>query len=51
MDVPDSPHILSDDRIVTVIRAITHLAFVRALDVRTLKGCFEVKQSTEKSPS
>ena len=33
MDVSDFPHILSDDRIVDVIRAITHLAFIRALDV------------------
>ena len=33
MDVSDSPHILSDDRIVTEIRAIIRQELARALDV------------------
>lgn len=34
MDVSDSPHILSDDRIVTAIRAIIRQELARALDVQ-----------------
>ena len=34
MDVSDSPHTLSDDRIVTAIRAIIRQELARALDVQ-----------------
>ena len=34
MDVSDSPHILSDDRIVTAIRAVIRQELVWALDVQ-----------------
>ena len=34
MDVSDSPHILSDDRIVTAIQAIIRQELARALDVQ-----------------
>ncbi|UZJ40617.1 helix-turn-helix domain-containing protein [Prosthecochloris sp. SCSIO W1101] len=47
MDVSDSPHILSDDRIVTAIRAIIRQELARALDVQQKDKLLTVDEAAE----
>ena len=47
MDVSDFPHILSDDRIVTAIRAIIRLALVRALDIQQKDRLLTLDEAAE----
>ena len=47
IDVSDSPHILSDDRIVTAIRAIIRQELARALDVQQKDKLLTVDEATE----
>lgn len=47
MDVSDSPHILSDDRIVTAIQAIISQELARALDVQQKDKLLTVDEAAE----
>lgn len=47
MNVSDSPHILSDDRIVTAIRAIIRQELARALDVQQKDKLLTVDEAAE----
>ena len=47
MDVSDVPHILSDDRIVTAIRAIIRQELARALDVQQKDKLLTVDEAAE----
>jgi len=47
MDVSDAPHILSDDRIVTAIRAIIRQELARALDVQQKDKLLTVDEAAE----